>query len=91
MHTEVSDPEIGTVMTDMMGSPVPVVQELADAPTSMLARLWAFTNGVQPKGPRGPLDFQPDIFDLPVGTSGYRPLRALFLVTWSGGGRNRGF
>ena len=24
IHTEVSDPEIGRVMTDMMGSPVPV-------------------------------------------------------------------
>lgn len=85
IHTEVSDPEIGIVMTDMMGSPVPVVPELADAPASMLARVWAFTNGVQPDGPRGPLDFQPDIIDHPVGTDGYRPLRSLILVTWRDG------
>lgn len=89
IHTEVSDPEIGLVMTDMMGSPVPVVPELADAPASMLARVWAFTNGVQPDGPRGPLDFQPDIFDHPVGTDGYRPLRRLILVTWGDGSEPR--
>ena len=77
--------KIGIVMTDMMGSPVPVVPELADAPASMLARVWAFTNGVQPDGPRGPLDFQPDIIDHPVGTDGYRPLRSLILVTWRDG------
>ena len=85
MHTEVSDTKIGSIMTEMMGSPVPVVAALADAPDSMLANLWAFTNGVQPDGPRGPLDYQPDIFDFPVGTPGYRPLRALMLVTWSDG------
>ena len=85
MHTEVSDPKIGSIMTEMMGSPVPVVPELADAPDSMLANLWAFTNGIQPDGPRGPLDYQPDIFDFPVGMTGYRPLRALMLVTWADG------
>jgi hypothetical protein len=89
IHTEVSDPEIGAVMTEMMGSPVPVVPELADAPETMLARVWAFTNGVQPDGPRGPLGFQPDIFDNPVGTNGYRPLRSLILVTWSEGSEPR--
>jgi len=85
IHTEVSDPEIGAVMTNMMGSPVPVVPELAGAPETMLARVWAFTNGVQPDGPRGPLGFQPDIFDNPVGTDGSRPLRSLILVTWGVG------
>jgi hypothetical protein len=89
IHTEVSDPEIGAVMTDMMGSPVPVVPELADAPETMLARVWAFTNGVQPDGPRGPLGFQPDIFDNPVGTDGYRPLRSLILVSWGVGSEPR--
>lgn len=71
IHTEVSDPEIGKVMTDMMGSPVPVVPSLVLASDEMLARVWAFTNGIQPEGPRGPLDFQPDVFDHPVGTDGY--------------------
>ena len=85
IHTEVSDPKIGAVVTDMMGSPVPVVPELADAPETMLANVWAFTNGVRPDGPRGPLDFQPDVFDHPVGSEGYRPLRRLHLVTWNEG------
>lgn len=89
IHTEVSDPEIGVVMTEMMGSPVPVVPSLADAPESMLATVWAFTNGIKPDGPRGPLEFQPDVFDHPVGTDGYRPLRALFLVTWGDGATPR--
>lgn len=83
IHTEVSDPEIGRVMTDMMDSPVPVVPSLADAGEDMLATVWAFTNGVQPDGPRGPLDFQPDVFDHPVGSEGYRPLRMLYLATWT--------
>lgn len=83
IHTEVSDPRIGTVMSDMMGSPVPVVPSLAAATDEMLGKLWAFTNGVQPEGPRGPLDFQPDIFDRPPGSGNYSPLRMLYLVSWS--------
>lgn len=85
IHTEVSDPEIGRVMTDMMGSPVPVVPSLANAGDDMLATVSAFTNCVQPEGPRGPLDFQQDVFDHPVGSEGYRPLRMLYLATWSDG------
>lgn len=83
VHTEVSDPEISLVLTQMMGSPVPVVPTLASVPDSLLASLWAFTNGVKPEGPRGPLDFQPDVFDNPVGSQGYSPLRMLHLVTWN--------
>jgi hypothetical protein len=41
-----------------------------------------FTNDIQPDGPRGPLDFQPDVFDAPPGSTGYSPLRAVTLVTW---------
>jgi hypothetical protein len=89
IHTEVSDPEIGRIMTGMMGSPVPVVPSLAEAGEGLLARVWAFSNGVQPKGPRGPLDFQPDVFDHPVGSDGYRPLRMLYLATWADGAASR--
>lgn len=85
LHTEVSDPEIGRIMTEMMNSPVPVVASLAKAPEEMLAIVYAFTNGVQPDGPRGPLDFQPDVFDNPPGTPGYTPLRKIVLVTWRDG------
>lgn len=79
IHTEVSDPKIAKVLTDMMRSPVLVVPSLAQAPESMLATVYVFKNGV--KG-GGPLGFQPDVFDRPPGTDGYRPLRALNLVTW---------
>ena len=89
IHTEVSDPEIGQVMSDMMGSPVPVVPSLGLAPEAMLARVWAFANGVQPDGARGPLNFQPDVFDDPVGSDGYSPLRQLYVVTWQDGAEPR--
>jgi hypothetical protein len=82
IHTEVSDPEIGDVLTQMMGSPVPVVPALAQAPQEMLANVYVFTNGVQPDGPRGPLDHQPDVFDRPVGSESYSPLRQIVLTTW---------
>ena len=89
LHTEVSDPKIGEIMTEMMGSPVPVVPSLADAPATMTARVFAFTNGIQPEGPRGPLDFQPDVFDAPAGTDAYRPLRVIHLTTWQEGAEPR--
>lgn len=79
IHTEASDPRIAQMLTQMMGSPVLVVPSLAQAPEAMLAPVYVFTNGV--KG-NGPLGFQPDVFDSPPGTDGYRPLRALYLVTW---------
>ena len=82
LHTETSDPEIAQILTDMMGSPVLVVPALAKAPEPLLANVYVFTNGVQPDGPRGPLDFQPDVFDNPPGTPGYTPLRKIVLVTW---------
>ena len=85
VHTEVSDPGIGKIMTEMMGSPVPVVPALAMAPEEMLATVYAFANGLQPDGPRGPLDYQPDVFDHPPGTAGYTPLRKIAIVTWSDG------
>jgi hypothetical protein len=52
---------------------------LAKAPDDMLANVYVFKNGL--KG-MGPLGFQPDVFDNPPGTEGYRPLRRLILLTW---------
>lgn len=89
LHTEVSDPEIGRIMTEMMGSPVPVVPALAAAPQDMLATVYAFANGLQPDGPRGPLDYQPDVFDHPPGSAGYTPLRRIVIVTWRDGAEPR--
>lgn len=79
LHTEASDPKVAQLLTKMKGSPVLVVPSLAQAPQDLLANVYVFTNGI--KG-SGPLDFQPDIFDNPPGTRGYRPLRQLNLVTW---------
>ena len=86
IHTEVSDPKIAELLTKMMDSPVLVVPSLAEAPEGMLANVYVFANGVTGMGPLG---FQPDVFDNPPGTDGYRPLRRLVLVTWQDEGAAR--
>jgi hypothetical protein len=83
IHTEASDPKIAKILTDMMGgSPVLVVPALAKAPKELLAPVYVFTNGKTGDGPTGPLGGQADIFEHPPGDAGYRPLRAVTLVTW---------
>lgn len=83
IHTETSDPKIAKILTDMMGgSPVLVVPALAKAPPDLLAPVYVFTNGKTGIGPTGPLGGQADIFGHPPGDAGYRPLRAVTLVTW---------
>lgn len=79
VHTEASDAAVAQMLTDMMGSPVLHVPALAQAPAAVVSSVYVFTNGI--KG-TGPLGFQPDVFDNPPGTDGYRPLRALVKVTW---------
>jgi hypothetical protein len=78
-HTEVSDPKVADLLTDMMKSPVLVVPTLAQASPEMLANVYVFTNGVRGGGP---FKYQPDVFDNPPGNEGYRPLRAIHLVRW---------
>lgn len=80
IHTEVSDPDVAQLLTDMMNSPVLVVPSLADLPDSALATVYVFTNGVAGMGPFG---FQPDVFDNPPGAPGYTPLRRIHLLTWA--------
>ena len=80
VHTEVSDAEIATLLTDMMASPVLLVEGLAEVPESALADVYVFDNGLEGKGPLG---FQADVFDNPPGTEGYSPLRRLNVVTWA--------
>ena len=82
-HTEVSDPKVAEVLTDMMKSPVLVVPALAQAPPVLVANVYVFTNGVRGDGP---FKFQPDVFDHPRGSDGYRPLRAIHLVKWKNEG-----
>ncbi len=82
LHTEVSDPKIAKLLSEMMRSPVLVVPELAQAPEALLANVYVFTNGVRGKGP---LKFQPDVFDVPPPSGAYRPLRVVNLLTWKHG------
>ena len=78
-HTEVSDPKVAALLTEMVSSPVLVVPALAQSPPSLVASVYVFKNGVRGGGP---FKYQPDVFDNPPGSEGYRPLRALALVTW---------
>ena len=85
-HTEVSDPKVAEVLTEMMKSPVLVVPALAQAPPALVATVYVFTNGVRGGGP---FKFQPDVFDNPPGSDGYRPLRAIHLIKWKNEGAAR--
>jgi hypothetical protein len=85
-HTEVSDPKVAALLTEMMKSPVLVVPALAQAPPALVATVYVFTNGVRGEGP---FKFQPDVFDNPPGSEGYRPLRAIHLIKWKNEGAAR--
>ena len=78
-HTEASDPQVAALLSEMVTSPVLVVPALAQAPPGLLANVYVFKNGVRGGGP---FKFQPDVFDHAPGSDGYRPLRAVHLVTW---------
>lgn len=83
IHTETSDPKIAKLLTDMMGgSPVLHVPALAKTPAEMFSWVYVYMNGLKPDGPKGPIGFQPDVFDNPPSQPGYRPLRRVLLVTW---------
>src|SRR5512133_412640 len=79
-HTEASDPAIAEKLTNMMKSPVLYVPSLALVPEEALAKVFVFENGLKGKGPLG---FQPDVFNNPPGTDGYSPLRQIILVKWA--------
>ena len=79
LHTEASDPKVAAMLEEMMRSPVLVVPALAQAPESMRAAVYVFTNGVRGEGP---FKYQFDVFDHPPGSPGYRPLREVHLVSW---------
>jgi len=85
-HTEVSDPDVAETLTKMMDSPVLVVPALADVPESARANVYVFENGLSGKGPLG---FQPDVFNNPPGSDGYTPLRQIILVRWVDGAQAR--
>lgn len=79
-HTEVSDPQVGELLTNMMKSPVLVVPSLAEAPDSMVATVYVFQNGIAGSGP---FKFQADVFSNQPGDPDYSPLRRVTLVKWT--------
>lgn len=87
IHSETSNPDVGNMLTQMMGgSPVLVVDSLAQIRQELLGTVYVFTNGIEPDDtPAGPLGFQPDVFDSAPGDPGYTPLRRIMLVTWADG------
>lgn len=86
VHTETSDPQIAEKLTNMMKSPVLTVPSLAKVPAESLAQVYVFENGVSGKGPLG---FQPDVFNHPPSSEGYTPLRQIILVKWAEGVKAR--
>lgn len=90
VHSEASDEQIAGVLTGMMASVVPAVGSLAAVPDEALSTVYVFTNGVKPEDtPRGPLDFQPDVFDTAPGDPAYTPLRRVVEASWLDGGAAR--
>ena len=87
IHTETSDPNVTMMLTEMMGGPqVFLTPQLADLPSSALATLYVFTNGLsEGLAGYGPFGFQRDIFDSVPGDEGYSPLRNVLLVEWNDG------
>lgn len=83
VHSEASDAQVADMLTEMMDSPVVVVPALADVPDSSLGNVFVFSNGVRPDGARGPMGFQPDVFDSAPTQRGYSPLRKVNLVMWA--------
>ena len=68
MHTETSSDQIAATLERMMGSPVPVVESLAEVPEQARSAVYVFTNGVKPTDTSsGPLGFAPDVFDTAPG------------------------
>ncbi len=80
IHTEASDRQLATMLTEMMGPQVVLVPRLAETPASLQAEAYVFQNGVEGMGPFG---YQPDVFSSVPGTEGYSPLRAIHLVSWN--------
>jgi len=84
IHNATSDADIANLLTNMMGSsPVIHVPALADVPSTALATVFVFTNGIEPDGAMGPFGFQPDVFDSVPGDAGYSPLRGVVTVSWA--------
>jgi hypothetical protein len=86
IHTEASDPQVGAMLTRMMGPKVLVVPSLARVQVDLLADVYVFSNGVKGNGPFG---FQEDVFESVPGDPRYTPLRSVILATWTDGPKTK--
>ena len=86
IHTEASDRKVAEMLTTMMGPQVVLVPALAQAPESVLGKVYVFANGV-PGG--GPFGYQPDVFASVPGDPSYTPLQSVKLVAWKDGASPR--
>jgi len=77
--TEASDSTIASALGKFTNFPVTFAPSLAKEPTSSLANIYAFKNGV--KG-GGVLGFQPNVVDSIPGEIAYSPLWKINLVEW---------
>jgi len=77
--TEASDSKIANGLTTFTNFPVTFAPALGKSPTTSLANIYAFKNGI--KG-GGVLGFQPNVVDSIPGQQNYSPLWKVNLVEW---------
>lgn len=88
VHTDVSDEEMATRLTEMIDYPTHHTPALAEAVNlDAAAPIYVFTNGVdrsdaEPWG-GGPFGFQIDVVDTVPGDEGYTSIRNPKMVTWN--------
>jgi hypothetical protein len=77
--TDASDEKIAKQATKLLGFKVNFSPLLSQTPESALSQAYAFTNGVQGKGPFG---FQIPVLSAKPGDAGYSPLLQVNTVAW---------
>ena len=80
--TDASDEKIAQQATKLLGFKVNFAPLLSQTPESALSQAYAFTNGVEGKGPFG---FQIPVLSAKPGNAGYSPLLQINTVTWKDG------
>ena len=85
VHTEVSDPDMAQMMTQMINFPTLHVPELTEISEEQTAKVYVFTNGIPGSGPYGggPFMYQIDVFDSIPSEPGYSQFRIPHLVSWN--------
>ena len=80
--TDASDEKIAQQATKLLGFKVNFSPLLSQTPEAALSQAYAFTNGVQGKGPFG---FQIPVLSAKPGDAGYSPLLQVNTATWKDG------